>query len=443
MTTPLEPMIAYVRVSFSASRAATALARARRALAPLSKKTISQPLCRCWTRPKSRSASTISGRMPRCRMRVRACEVRKSKAKPPVRQRLTTPLSGGQNLELRRGRQRCDGIELGQRGVAQPLQVAHHRDHAVLHAAELRLALLPEARHRRLLSIEVLAHRRDAVVHGLQALRELRAAEVVVEELGFLAAAEVRFALPVHLDQHRAQRLGERPRGVEARHPDVGLAQEGLARFLRHGGGDDDRELGPDLALLVLELAQPRRLPALGLLRFPEDRAADEARRRAHALDQVGAVHALRHWKDLVERERALQHRLERELERFALELLRALLELALEVGRLALRGLELRLPLRLAPADFLAGCRARPLLDLLALGVELALVFEVLVLARILGVVELPAEGQLLGAEPGERAVLGAQRLVQRLAFDLELRLRLGRDLGLELLLVLGERAL
>src|SRR6266850_610613 len=339
-------------------------------------------------------------------------------------------------------RQRGDGVELGQRGVAQPLQVADDRDHAVLHAAELRLALLPEARHRRLLGIEVLAQRRDAVVDGLQALGELGAAEIVVEDLGFLAAAEVRFALPVHLDEHRAQRLGERPRGVEARHPDVGLAQERITRVLRHGRGDDHGELGADLALLVLELAQPRRLPGLGLLRLPEDRPADEARGRAHALDQVGAVDALRHRQDLVQRERALQQPLERELERLALELLRALLELALEIRGLAPRGLELRLPLRLAPPDFLAGCRARLLLDLLALGVEPALVLEVLVLARIVGFAELLAQGELLGAEPGERAVLRAQRFVQGLELDVELRPGLGRDLRLELLLVLGERA-
>ena len=50
-----------------------------------------------------------------------------------------------------------------------------------------------------------------------------------------------------------------------------------------------------------------------------------------------------------------LEQDLERVLERFALELLRAPLELALQVGRLALRGLELRLPLRLAPAELLA----------------------------------------------------------------------------------------
>ena len=161
----------------------------------------------------------------------------------------------------------------------------------------------------------------------------------------------------------------------------------------------------PISLLLVLELAQPRRLPGLGLLRFPEDRPADEARGRAHALDEVGAVHALRHRQDLVERERGLEQDLERVLERFALELLRALLELALEVGRLALRGLELRLPLRLAPADFFADRRARLLLDFLALGVELADVLEPPDCGCFPGTPRAGAERELLGAEPGERA--------------------------------------
>jgi len=37
----------------------------------------------------------------------------------------------------------------------------------------------------------------------------------------------------------------------------------------------DHGELGADLPLLVLELAQPRPLPGLGLLRFPEDGPAE------------------------------------------------------------------------------------------------------------------------------------------------------------------------
>jgi hypothetical protein len=206
----------------------------------------------------------------------------------------------------------------------------------------------------------------------------------------------VRLALPGELVERGAQALGERPRGVAARHPDVGFSQEWLARIPRHGGGDDDGELGADLLLLVLELSQPRRLPGLGLLRFPEDRAAEEARGRAHALDEVGAVHAFRHGQDLVERERRAQERFQGELERLALELLRTLLELALEIRRLALRGLDLRFPLRLAAAGFLARLR----LDFLALGVEAPLVFEVLVLLCLLELAELAAKAELLVAE-------------------------------------------
>src|SRR5467141_5062991 len=52
-------------------------------------------------------------------------------------------------------------------------------------------------------------------------------------------------------------------------------------------------------------------------------------------------------------------------------------------------------------------------------------------------------AELQLLAAEPGERAFLGAQRLVQGLALRVELRFRLGGELGLELLAVRGDAAL
>ena len=80
---------------------------------------------------------------------------------------------------------------------------------------------------------------------------------------------------------------------------------------------------------------------------------------------------------------------------------------------------------------------------DLLALGVELALVVEVLVLLRIFHLAELAPERELVAAEAGERRFLGAQRLVQGLLARLELRLRLGREVRLELFAALGERAL
>src|SRR5207253_1816337 len=158
---------------------------------------------------------------------------------------------------------------------------------------------------------------------------------------------------------------------------------------------------------------------------------------------EIRAVHSLRHGEDLVQRERALQHGLERELERFALELLRTLLELALEVRSLALRGLELRLPLRLAAAELLADLGARLLLDALALGIELALVLEVLVLLRFVELAELPAKRELFLAEAPERGLLRAQGLVQRLCLDVELRLRLGGKPRLECLAAFGDRAL
>ena len=251
----------------------------------------------------------------------------------------------------------------------------------------------------------------------------------------------------MQLDERGAQGFRERPRGVEARHPDVRVAQERLARVLGHPRGDDDRELGADRLLLVLELAQPRRLPGLGLLRFPEDRAAARPRGRAHALDEVGAVHALGHRHDVVEREGGLQQRFERELERLALELLRALLELALQVRGLALRRVELRLPLRLAAAELLAGGRARLALDALSLRVELALVVDVPVLLRLLQLAELAAQLELLAAELRQRAFLGSHGLLHRLQPGLVLglgaALRLGRKLRLELAPALGEAAL
>src|SRR5204863_6135895 len=178
----------------------------------------------------------------------------------------------------------------------------------------------------------------------------------------------------------------------------------------------------------VRELPEPRRLPGLGLLRLPDDGAAAVARGRVHVLQEVGAVHALGDGDDLVEREGVAQQRFEGELERFALELLRALLELALEVGGFALRGLDLGLELRL---------------DAPALLVEAPLVVDVAVLVRLLQLAQVAPELQLLAAEPGERAFLGAQRLVQGLALRVELRFRLGGELGLELLAVRGDAAL
>src|SRR5947207_573695 len=93
-----------------------------------------------------------------------------------------------------------------------------------------------------------------------------------------------------------------------------------------------------------------------------------------------------------------------------------------------ALRGLDLGLELRL---------------DAPALLVEAPLVVDVAVLVRLLQLAQVAPELQLLAAEPGERAFLGAQRLVQGLALRVELRFRLGGELGLELPAVRGDAAL
>src|SRR5437016_5695863 len=329
---------------------------------------------------------------------------------------------------LQRDREGGDGVELGEAFLADALEVADDAEEAVAHARELGLALLEHARHGHFFRLQVLAHGGEAVDHGLHPLGELRAADVVVDELHFLGAAEVGLARLVELEEHRAQRLGERPGGIEAHDPDGGRAHEGLTRVARHRGGDDHRQLGADRLLVVFELPEPRRLPGLGLLRLPDDGAAAVARGRVHVLQEVGAVHALGDGHDLVEREGVAQQRFERELERFALELLRALLELAPEVGGFALRGFDLGLELRLdAPALF----------------VEAPLVVDVAVLVRLLQLAHLAPELQLLAAEPSERAFLGAQRLVQGLALRVELRLRLGGELGLELPAVRGDAAL
>src|SRR2546421_8962132 len=67
---------------------------------------------------------------------------------------------------------------------------------------------------------------RDLIVTGVQTCALPISADVVVDELHFLGAAEVGLARLVELEEHRAQRLGERPGGVEAHDPDVGLAHE-------------------------------------------------------------------------------------------------------------------------------------------------------------------------------------------------------------------------
>jgi hypothetical protein len=78
-----------------------------------------------------------------------------------------------------------------------------------------------------------------------------------------------------------------------------------------------------------------------------------------------------------------------------------------------------------------------------LALGVELAGVLQLLVANAFLELPELAPKRELFDAEPGEGALLRAQRLVQRLELDVELRLRLGGELGFELLPAFGKRAL
>src|SRR6185369_1063899 len=142
---------------------------------------------------------------------------------------------------------------------------------------------------------------------------------------------------------------------------------------------------------------QPERLPGLGLLRLPDDGAAAGAGGGADALQQVGTVHALGDRHDLVERERGAEQRLEAHFQPLALELHRPALELALEVGGLALGRLELDLVLRV---------------DAAALVVELPLVVDVAVLVRLLELAQAPAELELLLAELGESALLFGDEL-------------------------------
>jgi hypothetical protein len=155
----------------------------------------------------------------------------------------------------------------------------------------------------------------------------------------------------------------------------------------------------------------------LRLLRLPEDRATGDARARAHALENVGAAHALRDGFDRVERKARREDLLEGELDRLALRLLRALLEPAPQLVVRAQRLLEAQLLLGVAQAVLLLGSALRLLADLRALLVEATrhLEFEP---ARLLLELALAAPqrelGRLLRAQPlvllGERGPRIAQ---------------------------------
>src|SRR5687768_13620193 len=88
-------------------------------------------------RPNSRRASTVAAQMPRCCMRARACGLRC----------MGPRLRGGDGIRFDGGK-RGDRVELGERTVADALEIAHDAEEPVLHASKLRLALFPDARHR-------------------------------------------------------------------------------------------------------------------------------------------------------------------------------------------------------------------------------------------------------------------------------------------------------
>ena len=85
-------------------------------------------------------------------------------------------------------------------------------------------------------------------------------------------------------------------------------------------------------ALVFLQLWDPGVAEILRVLAFPQDRAAARAAAVDDELVDVGAAHALRDRVHLIEREVRPQRRLELVLPCFALELLRALLRLSLQV---------------------------------------------------------------------------------------------------------------
>src|SRR4029453_2082273 len=137
---------------------------------------------------------------------------------------------------------------------------------------------------------------------------------------------------------------------------------------------DDHRDLRTDRPLVVLQLLQPRGVPTLGLLGLPDDRSAVVCRWRAHALEQVRTGDALGNRLDRVEWKSFVQHGLESQLQRFPLPLLRALLQLALEVGGFLLRLLDLGVLLRQPALELLAHGRALLRCDALSLVLALPL---------------------------------------------------------------------
>jgi hypothetical protein len=137
----------------------------------------------------------------------------------------------------------------------------------------------------------------------------------------------------------------------------------------------------------------------------------------------IAATHTLLDLRDLVERERLRQLLLEQQLEHLALQLLRALLALALRLLELGAHVVDRLLQLGLAQPRLLRLAGPDPLLDLALLLVELALVVEF--------------ERAPVFLEPGALAPQHELLLLQLLdlagflrEFLLELRARMGRKL-------------
>ncbi len=245
----------------------------------------------------------------------------------------------------------------------------------------------------------------------------------------------------LRLEQRLAQRLRERQRQRRGHHPDPLMEPEALAELGGPRGCHEDGELRLVRLLILLELVDPRLRPVDGVLRLPDDPSAGGAGGKPHLLEHIGAALSLLHLRDPVVRERFGQLPFELELERLAVELGGALLELAGEVFVRALGVLELLLELPQAQQVTFGGLCLGALGDLAAFGGETALGFE---LERLRPIRELPllaVEIGLPGAQLGDLRVAGGEirgeafgPLLRRLGGPARLRLQPLREPSLAL---------
>jgi len=241
---------------------------------------------------------------------------------------------------------------------------------------ELGFAFAPLLSESAFFALELVFQAEKGFHNGLDALTELQAAKVVVEELGFVGFVGLLHPLDGGGDQAVPERGGEAEGVGEFADPNA-VVQTDAANALRGTGGDEDGEVGFGFTLVGFEFVGPIAGPIFRAFGLPENGAAMVALVGADRLKRIGTALSFLDFSDFVEGESGTQVSFQGDFEGFALQLHGALVGFLFEVGDLLLEIADDFVFLREMEAFGFGGAEGGVCGDFLAFLVESAGEFE------------------------------------------------------------------